>query len=49
MLPDNFELPPDELAWLLNEWRRRALAEASGPGRSPGRVPQFRQQPMNET
>ena len=25
MLPDNFELTLDELARLMNEWRRRAL------------------------
>jgi hypothetical protein len=50
MLPDNFELTLDELAWLLNEWRRRALAQAAseGPG-ATGRVSKFGRQPINET
>src|SRR5215203_2914725 len=25
-LQNHFELPPDELAWVMNEWRQRALA-----------------------
>jgi len=50
MLPDNFELTLDELAWLMNEWRRRALTQAAGPGPgSTGRVPKFGRQPLNET
>ena len=48
MLPDNFELTLDELAWLMNEWRRRALAQAAGPGPTR-RVPKFGRQPKNET
>jgi hypothetical protein len=48
MLPDNFELPLDELAWLMNEWRRRAVAQAAGPG-AAGRVSKFGRQPINET
>jgi hypothetical protein len=29
MLPDSFGLSEDDLAWLMNEWRARALARPS--------------------
>ena len=30
-LPDSYGLSPDELAWLLNQWRERALAKNPTP------------------
>ena len=32
VLHDNFELTLDELVWLMNEWRRRALAQTASRG-----------------
>jgi hypothetical protein len=50
MLHDNFELTLEELAWLMNEWRRRALTQPAGPRpSSTRRVSKFGRQPVNET
>lgn len=35
MLHDNFEPTLQELAWLMNEWRRRALSQAAAEGPAP--------------
>lgn len=34
-LPDTYGMDPSELAWLLNEWRARALASQPPPSQSP--------------
>jgi hypothetical protein len=33
-LPDSYGMPPEHLAWLLNEWRARALANPPPPSQS---------------
>lgn len=33
-LPDSYGMPPGHLAWLLNEWRARAMANLPPPSRS---------------
>jgi len=33
-LPDTYGMPAEHLAWLLNEWRRKALASPPPPSRS---------------
>ena len=34
-LPDNYRLPKNDLAWLMNEWRGRALAQPVQPSGVP--------------
>jgi len=41
-LQNHFELPPDELAWVMNEWRQRALALSPSRASSGETVPRIR-------